>query len=137
MLDFNICYILNFQKKVKSTDTQRFVGMIDRLKNEKGVSYAAIARKIGEEKHRIVDIRMGKSSADTSMIDKLLEVYPELDNPTKDEVIQSNIAIEELRRENEELKAFVAEMQKEILDQNKMIRDLTDRYLKLIEPKQG
>lgn len=98
-----------------SAVNQRFIECLNILKKRLGTSYTAAGRRIGVGRDKIIDIRMGRSSADREMLDALLDAYPEL----KDGELAPKTKVEErmewLERENAKLRSENEELRNRLL----------------------
>lgn len=109
---------------VQVSDNKEFIGLIDFLKNKKGISKKQISKVSGIPYHKINDIGNGKSTANYELLGQLKEAFadqlskggqPDLED--KMEALQKEF--EQMKKENMEMKNMLLKLQNELLTKKK------------------
>lgn len=102
--------------------TEEFIDKLEHLKAHHQISYQASGRKIGLNSDKIINIRLGRSSATAVMVEQLEAAFPELNQKTTEQrlsILEHQIQqimenekriqeeIERLTKENEALRKEV------------------------------
>ena len=109
--------------------TQNFISAIEKLKDN-GVSFTTMAEKIGVARHKINDIRGGRSSASLELLNNLYEAYPHI-APS-----QKNTEEASMKEMLQELLHEMKEIRKE-LQKGENRAATIDRLARMLDEKTG
>lgn len=119
--------VLKQTEDLETTENQLFIVWLDYLKREEGVPYAVALAKIGYKGYKLRDVRADKSSATQEDLAALAAAFPVLENKAleagipipggqplsgqdRDRIAELKAELEQLRRENEEIRNLAAQI---------------------------